>query len=131
MKKIKSEYKNKYNKAQNENRNGNTKYALELAYELLEKYPKYYFMTKLLMGAIYWNMNKLNDAIDTFKEIIKKSPNNEKISLCLFHVLWRKGLRFEALEEMKRFLKNNKSDEYIDILNGITLKLRNKPIDNF
>ena len=129
MKDISTEYNRLYKKAQSENNNGNYKYALEIATELLGKYPKYYFVTKLLLGSIYWNMNNLDEAINAFQEIVKKSPNNEKVSLCLFHVLWGKGLRFEALEEMKRFLTNNKSAEYTEILDGITVKLHKKPVD--
>ena len=129
MKDIPIDYKTRYKEVQNENNMGNYEYSLKIANELLKEYPKYYFITKLLLGSIFWNMNNLDEAISAFQEIVIKSPNNEKISICLFHVLWRKGLRFEALEEMKRYLTNNKSAEYTEILDGITAKLHEKPID--
>ena len=117
-----------FEKSQRYKRNGDYEKALLCMNNFLVKHPDI-FLPYMMLGSIYWKMNKLDEAISQFKKGIEKNQNHEKLSLCLFHTLWDKGLRFEALEEMKRFLTNNKSDEYTEILNGITVKLHEKPIN--
>lgn len=129
MRDIPAEFKEQFKEIQVLKRKGEFEKALEKSKILLTKYPNS-GLAFLQNGGLYKDIGKLDESIDSFKKAVEIFPNTEKISLCLFHVLWRKGLRFEALEEMKRYLTNNKSDEYTEILDGITAKLHEKPNDS-
>jgi hypothetical protein len=40
-------------------------------------------------------------AIEYAREAVTLSPASEKASLVFFHVVWREGLRIQALDEME------------------------------
>ena len=92
--------------------------SLEIFEQLLNQKSDYY-LTYVMMGDIYWDLKNLDKAETLFRKAIELKPKSEKISLCYFHVLWEQGKEVEALDEMKRFLINNESQEYFEILNGI------------
>ena len=117
------EFKKRFKQIQKEISVKNYESALRLADKLMTDCPKYINQIKLLKGSTLWHMLKLSDAEKIFQELVKVSPDNEQISLCLFHVLWDQNNRVDALEEMKRYLKDNKSEEYSRILSEINEKV--------
>ena len=88
-------------------------------FKQLESENTDYYMTFAMIGDIYWDLGKLDDAAQNFKKAVKLNPNSEKVSIAYFNVLWEQDKKNEALEEMKRFLTNNKSESYQKILNEI------------
>ncbi|MBN2536158.1 MAG: hypothetical protein JXB88_24970 [Spirochaetales bacterium] len=128
MKDIPPDFKDKFKEIQILKKNNEFEKALEKNTILLTKYPNS-GLAYLQKGGLYKDIGNLDEAIKCFKQARDIFPNTEKISLCLFHALWQRGLKYEALEEMKRFMKNNKIKDYIEILNAIMEKLKEKSID--
>ena len=113
-----SKYEKKFERAIELRNSGDLDNALLILNELIREEPQYRF-AYIIMGDIYWDMKEIDKSIDAFKQATILSPSSEKCSLGLFHVLWENGREDEALEEMKRFLKDYKSDEYSRILKEI------------
>jgi len=111
-------FKDKFNKALSLKSSNNYQDALNLFGTLQLEEPEYY-LTYTMIGHIYTKMNQLNEASENFKKAVSLNPNSEKVSLAYFHVLWDEGKEVEALDEMKRFLKNNDSETYQEILDEI------------
>ena len=58
-----------------------------------------------------------------FYEAIDLSPKSERISLSLFHLLWEKDDRKNAVREIKRFSENSVlSNHYLEIAREINQK---------
>ncbi|MHC2067788.1 tetratricopeptide repeat protein [Bremerella sp. T1] len=72
-----------------------------------------------LMASACWELNDLQIAAYYFGKASELNPDSEAISLGLFHCLWNLGKEDDAFEEMKRFLKTNKSEEYTRLLSEI------------
>ena len=70
-------------------------------------------------GHVLWGLERLDEAIDAFRQAVILAPNSEAVSLGLFHCLWEVERTDEAFDEMRRFLKNNKSEEYSRLLTDI------------
>jgi tetratricopeptide (TPR) repeat protein len=68
------------------------------------------------LGYTYWQWDRLDQAVEWFQRATGNSPESEKASLGLFHCLWEIGSQSLALDEMKRFLRIKKSNEYEEIL---------------
>ncbi len=113
-----SKYGKKFERAIEMRNSGDFDNALLILNELIREEPQYHF-AYIIMGDIYWDMKEIDKAINAFKQAVIISPSSEKCSLGLFHVLWENGREEEALEEMKRFLKDYISDEYSRILKEI------------
>ncbi len=92
--------------------------ALSLFDKLKERKPNYYLIY-IMIGDIYWEIGKLKEASEEFKKAVSLKPNSEKVSRAHFHVLWDQDKKIKALDEMKRFLKNNESEAYTEILKEI------------
>lgn len=72
-----------------------------------------------VLADVCWDMKHLDEAIALFQQAAALSPNSETVSLGLFHCLWEADRTDDAFREMKRFLANNESDEYTQILADI------------
>ncbi len=79
-----------------------------------------------VVGLVHWNLGQLEQAIVHFQAATEIDPNNESMSLGLFHCLWELGQKVEALEEAKRFVAVAHSDTYRQIVDEITSKLESK-----
>ncbi|MEM6471895.1 MAG: hypothetical protein AAF802_20215 [Planctomycetota bacterium] len=69
-----------------------------------------------VLGRVQWELDKADSAVIAFRKATELAPNSEEASLGLFHSLWELKRSDDAFEEMKRFLKSNKSDEYSKLL---------------
>ncbi len=115
------EFENKFNHALQLKNSGEKIKSLEIFQYLAEEKPKESTVF-LMLRAIYWDLGKIQEAVHSFGEAVKLKPNSEKLSLGYFHTLWENGEKHAALEEIKRFLTNNSSDIYNDILEEINEK---------
>jgi predicted Zn-dependent protease len=122
---VTSHYEKRFERAIELRNSGDIDNALVILNELIRDDPEYHY-SYIIIGDIYWDMKEIDKAINAFKKATILSPSSEKCSLCLFHVLWENEREEEALEEMKRFLKDYKSDEYNIILKEIVEKLNGK-----
>jgi predicted Zn-dependent protease len=69
-----------------------------------------------LLGDVYWRLNSLDNAVQSFTRATKLSPESELASLGLFHTLWESGCKGLALNEMQRFLSLSRSAEYAKLI---------------
>ena len=56
------------------------------------------------------------DAIEHGKVAVQLSPRSERVSLLFFRVLWSADERPQALDEMRRFVALEDSEEYAQII---------------
>jgi predicted Zn-dependent protease len=56
------------------------------------------------LGAIYFEQDRLEEAIGAFQKATVLSPQSELASISLFHALFDSGRRQDAFAEMRRFL---------------------------
>ena len=112
-------FKEKFKEAQNYKNLGKLNEALRLFTELKNETPND-FVVHIALGLTNKELGNIVAALDNYKEAIKYGPNSEKLSLLYFHLLWDNDMVSEAFDEMRRFLKENKSDEYTRILNEMT-----------
>ena len=75
-----------------------------------------------VLGQVYWEMKRLDEAVEIFQRTVALAPESEAISLGLFHCLWDSGKREEALEEIKRFTLVSDSPAYTEIVQEINAK---------
>jgi predicted Zn-dependent protease len=68
---------------------------------------------RTISGIIYYEMHDADRALPLLRESVALSPNSELSSLGLFHALIHVGRDDEAFDEARRYLKNNRSDEYM------------------
>lgn len=80
----------------------------------------------IVLGDTYWDLGELDHALPWFLKAGDLKPSNELASLALFHCLWEMGRTDDAFDEMRRFLKDNDSDEYKQILEGLNKGKRPK-----
>lgn len=111
MSSIPLEFRKAFRKIQSLKKNGMYEEALSNSKLLLKEFPDS-GLALLQCGGLYQDLGDYDNAIQSFRLAVKKFPDTEKVSLCLFHSLLEIGFKDEALEEMKRFLRNNESEEY-------------------
>ena len=89
--------------------------ALRLLVPLIVSHPE---SPKLLgtIGSLLFLLDRLRDAWPYFQRVLALRPNNEIASLGLFHCLWDIGDRDGARRELVRFLSQNESQEYSQLL---------------
>src|SRR5689334_17323389 len=75
-----------------------------------------------VLGDVYWDMNRLSEAISAFRRALELAPGLEAASLGLFHCLWETNSRDEALEEAKRFTAVSDSESYRNVIQEIIQK---------
>lgn len=121
-------FKNKFNEALTLKNQNKLNDSLNMFINLSKEYPEH-FIVYVFIGLIYWDLHKLNDASLAFKKAVELNPKSEKTSIGFFHLLWEQGNQIEALDEMKRFLKDNISKEYNFILEGINNSISNNKVE--
>jgi len=84
--------------------------------EQAQQFPTYH----AVLGRVQWELKKLDSAIEAFHQAVRLTPNSEAVSLGLFHCLWEAGCTDDAFDEMKRFLVDNESVEYTQLLADIS-----------
>jgi predicted Zn-dependent protease len=93
------------------NSEGQTDLAVQHLLPLMAEFPA----AASIPGYVALFLNRSGrfvEAIEYGRQGTQLSPQSEKASLVLFHSLWNAGQRIEALDEMKRFLSANPSEEY-------------------
>jgi predicted Zn-dependent protease len=91
--------------------NGQTELAVQLLSALIAEFPRESKLHSYL-AAFLWRSGRFDEAIEPARQATTLLPQSERASLVLFHLLWKTGQRIEALDEMKRFLSVNASEEY-------------------
>lgn len=103
-------------------KNGNLSDALPILEKLSKSNPTSP-MLKATLANLYWDLEKVEIAIELFYEAIELGPNSEKISRGLMHILWERKKEAEAVNEIQRFINTGEaSKEYIDM----ALEINNK-----
>jgi tetratricopeptide (TPR) repeat protein len=74
------------------------------------------------LGAVCYDLQLWDEAVDVFKRATALSPALEGVSKGLFHSLWKLGRKVEALEEIKRFQAISDSEDYREIVKEINEK---------
>ena len=93
--------------------------AIRLLKDLLKENPDAPEIYGVL-GGIYFNIDKYNEAFHYMKKTTILSPKSELASLGVFHSLWELGKKKEALEEMDRILElKPDSENFIPLLRGL------------
>ena len=89
--------------------------AVELLTSLSHEFPD----AASVHGYLAWFLletGRHEKAVGPSQRAVELAPRSERASLVHFHVLWRAGERIQALDEMKRFLKIQPSEEYANII---------------
>jgi predicted Zn-dependent protease len=60
--------------------------------------------------------DRYRDAIEHGRAAVQFSPRSERVSLLYFRVLWAAGESQQALDEMRRFVALEDSEEYAQII---------------
>ncbi len=79
---------------------------------------------RVLHGDTLAKLGCIEEAESELAHAVELEPASETASLSLFHLLWERGKKVEALEEMKRYTHDYESDEYKDILKGLRSSFR-------
>jgi predicted Zn-dependent protease len=92
-----------------------TALATERMIALVAEFPK----EALAHGYLAWVLSRggrYRDAIEHGKAAVQLSPRSERVSLLFFRVLWSADQREQALDEMRRFVTLEDSEEYAQII---------------
>ena len=87
----------------------------DLAVELLTTLATEFPDASAVHGYLGWFLSQSGrheEAIEQSQQAVVLAPNSEKVSLVYFFTLWHAGMRMEAFDEMKRFVKIRPSKEY-------------------
>ena len=95
---------NKINLIIKEFQNGNLEVAEKLALKFKDKFPKNDFGWRLL-GIIYANTKRYEEALEANNNAIKISPNDAALYLNLGHVLIKLGSFYDSSKNLKRAIK--------------------------
>ncbi|MGA2219771.1 MAG: BTAD domain-containing putative transcriptional regulator, partial [Terracidiphilus sp.] len=85
--------------------------ATERLVALVAEFPK----EGLAHAYLAWALSRggrHREAIEHGKAAVQRSPRSERVSLLFFRVLWSAGEREQALDEMRRFVALEDSEEY-------------------
>jgi tetratricopeptide (TPR) repeat protein len=104
--------------AQQQSRQGDTQAVVRTIRELVDRCPNSGLFAAILANALK-SLGEIDEAECYFKRAVELSPTSEKTSLGLFHCLWSQGKEDEAFDEMRRFIRLAKSDEYQALLDAI------------
>jgi len=89
--------------------------ATERLVALVAEFPR----EGLAHGYLAWVLSdsgKHREAIEHGKVAVQLSPRSERVSLLFFRVLWSAEERPRALDEMRRFVALEDSEEYAQII---------------
>lgn len=92
-----------------------TAFATQILTAVVQEFPGLAIAHSYL-GWVLSRGGRHREAIEHGRVAVQLSPNAEKTSLMLFRVLWGAGERDLALAEMKRFMANGHSDEYLQMI---------------
>lgn len=108
------EYASAYQLRQNGDLHGAASVLRKLSGELPQS-----LAVALVLGKTYSDLGELDHALPWFLKAVDLKPSTELASLALFHCLWEMDRTDDAFDEMRRFLKDNDSDEYKQIWEGL------------
>ena len=89
--------------------------ATERLVALVAEFPR----EGLAHGYLAWVLSlsgRHREAIEQGKVAVQLAPRSERISLLFFRVLWSADERSQALDEMRRFVALEDSEEYAQII---------------
>ena len=89
--------------------------ATERLTALVAAFPKEGFAHAYLAWVLSLS-GRYRDAIEHGKVAVQLSPRSERVSLLFFRVLWAADERPQALDEMRRFVTLEDSEEYAQIV---------------
>ena len=102
--------------------NGKINDALPILKSLYESNPASPVLTATLANT-FWDLGDNTKAEKLFYKAVSLSQKSERISLGLFHFLWEKGDRDNAVREIKRFTENSiLTGHYLEIASDINQK---------
>ena len=113
-----TELEQRFNEAVTLRLDGKLQESLQQFQQLANEYP-HFASTFGMMGDIFWELGKLEEAINCFRIVVQLTPQSELGSLGLFHVLLEAKYVNEAFAEMKRFLSLADSKEYRTFLHEL------------
>ena len=94
---------------------GDTAFATQIMTAVVEEFPGLAIGHGYL-GWILSRSGRYREAIAHGQVGIQLSPASERVSLLFFRVLWGADQREQALDEMRRFVTLEDSEEYAQII---------------
>lgn len=107
--------KNAFREATNLRDRGRHDEAIVILEDLLRDYPDAPAILGSLGGVLY-AAKRFREAKGYFIRVLELRPNVELASLSLFHCHWALGDEAAARAELVRFLSDNESDEYRQLM---------------
>ncbi len=101
---------------------GDSKEALELARKGLQKAPEDPHLNDTI-GFIYWKQHLNDSALQTFRAVVRKSPNNATYRLHLANALLSQGDTSEAKTELEAALMRNPAKDEENEIRALLAKL--------
>ena len=89
--------------------------ATERMVALVAEFPRE-ALAHAYVGWVLSRGGRYLDAIEHGKVAVQLSPRSERVSLLFFRVLWSADQREQALDEMRRFVTLEDSEEYAQII---------------
>jgi len=89
--------------------------ATERLVALVAEFPREGLAHAYLAWVLSFN-GRHRDAIEHGKVAVQLSPRSERVSLLFFRVLWGADERPQAIDEMRRFVALEDSEEYAQII---------------
>jgi tetratricopeptide (TPR) repeat protein len=82
---------------------------------LVAEFPREGLAHAYLAWVLSYN-GRHRDAIEHGKVAVELSPRSERVSLLFFRVLWSADEQPQAIDEMRRFVALEDSEEYAQII---------------
>jgi tetratricopeptide (TPR) repeat protein len=89
--------------------------ATERLVALVAEFPREGLAHAYVAWVLSYN-GRHREAIEHGKVAVQLSPRSERVSLLFFRVLWSADERSQALDEMRRFVALEDSEEYAQII---------------
>ena len=89
--------------------------ATERLVALVAEFPREGLAHAYLAWVLSYN-GRHRDAIEHGKVAVELSPRSERVSLLFFSVLWSADEQPQAIDEMRRFVALEDSEEYAQII---------------
>jgi len=89
--------------------------ATERLVALVAEFPREGLAHAYLAWVLSYN-GRHRDAIEHGKVAVELSPRSERVSLLFFRVLWSADEQPQAIDEMRRFVALEDSEEYAQII---------------
>ena len=123
---------NDFNRALQLRDSNDLKGAIKILKKLIKEFPGDKFPFVMLGGIYFDQLNDPKKGEHYFQKVIELEPNFELGSIGLFHALNNQNKGYEALTEMKRYLKNNKnSRRYAELIKEIEEGYEKKKVGKF